>query len=490
MAWTTPGNLSAEVHETHTGLVLLLGDRAYKAKKAVVTDFLDFRTPQQRERACAHEIELNSRLAPDSYLGLAQFSGVGGDPPEPVIVMRRYPDAYRLSSLVKAGKPVEAHLVPIAETLASFHARAERGASIDACATADAVAARWQDNIDELYHQQVLEREAIDDVWRLAAQFISGRSTLFATRIADGRIVDGHADLLADDIFCMPEGPVLLDCLEFDDRLRYVDGLDDVAFLAMDLEYLGRKDLAEFLLVQYGRAAGETAPRTLIDFYIAYRAVVRAKVDCVRVAQGHPEATADAHRHIDIARDHLQACTVRLVMVGGGPGTGKTTLSRALAELLGAQVISTDDVRRELQSAGVISGQVGEPESGLYSAENVAAVYDAVLKRARRHLECGEPVILDATWRDEYQRQRVRRLAAETRVPVVELSCRVSVRDAAARTVSRGVTSSDATPEIAARLAHADDDWAQAHRIDTGGPLTESVAQARRAVLGASAAPG
>lgn len=488
MAWTTPGNLSAEVHETHTGLVMLLGDRAYKAKKAVVTDFLDFSTPQHRERACAHEIELNRRLAPHSYLGLAHFSGVEGDAPEPVIVMRRYPDAHRLTSLVKDGSPVQAHLVSIAETLASFHARAARGESIDACATAEAVAARWRDNIDELHHQGILGRESIDDVWHLAAQFISGRTVLFAKRIAERRIVDGHADLLTDDIFCMPDGPVLLDCLEFDDRLRYVDGLDDVAFLAMDLEFLGRKDLAEFLSTQYRRAAVETAPRTLTDFYIAYRAVVRAKVDCVRVAQGHHDASADAQRHLGIALEHLRACTVRLVMVGGGPGTGKTTLSRALAEQIGAQVISTDDVRRELQAAGVVSGTAGEPESGLYSAENVAAVYDAVLQRARHHLVGGESVILDATWRDAHQRERARGLAAETQAAVVELSCSVPVRDAAVRVENRGPTSSDATPEIAARLAHPDGAWPDAHRIDTGRPLAESVAEASGIVYESAAA--
>ncbi|MGE2723328.1 AAA family ATPase [Mycolicibacterium pulveris] len=485
MAATTPGNLSAQVHETHTGLVMLLGEFAYKTKKAVVTDFLDFSTAQRREAACVHEIELNGRLAPDSYLGLAHFNGIAGAPPEPVIVMRRYPDAHRLTSLVKHGSPVKPHLASIAQTVASFHARAARGESIDACATADAVAARWRDNIDELYRQAVLARETIDEVWRLAAQYISGRSALFAQRIAERRIVDGHADLLADDCFCMPEGPVLLDCLEFDDKLRYVDGLDDVAFLAMDLEFLGRKDLAEYLLAQYRRAAGETAPSTLADFYIAYRAVVRGKVDCVRVAQGHPDAVADAQRHLDIALDHLRAGTVRLVTVGGGPGTGKTTLSRALAEQIGAQVISTDDVRRELQAAGVIAGGAGEAGAGLYCAQNVAAVYDAVLQRARECLRGGTSVILDATWRDARQRARARSLAAEAHAPLVELCCSLPLPDAAARIENRGATTSDATPEIAARLARSVDDWPDAHRIDTGGALTESVADASSIVYAA-----
>src|SRR5215208_6669746 len=144
-----PGNLCAEVRETHTGVVVLIGDKAYKAKKPVVTDFLDFSTPDRRERACAHEVILNSRLAPDSYLGVAHFSGLHGGPEEPVIVMRRYPDSRRLASLVKQGQPVEDLLVSIAKKLARFHASAARSRSIDACATVDAISARWQENLDE-----------------------------------------------------------------------------------------------------------------------------------------------------------------------------------------------------------------------------------------------------------------------------------------------------------------------------------------------------
>jgi uncharacterized protein len=483
-AWTKPGNLCAEVHETHTGVVVLLGDKAYKAKKALVTDFLDFSTLERRERACVHEVFLNSRLAPDSYLGLAHFSGPHGGPAEPVIVMRRYPDSRRLASLVKQGQPVEDHLVSIAETLARFHARAARGRSIDASATVDAITARWQENLDELdrHASTVLRRESIDEVQRLARQFISGRALLFAQRITDGRIVDGHADLLADDIFCMPEGPVLLDCLEFDDLLRYVDGIDDAAFLAMDLEFLGRKDLGEFFLDQYRRLAGDTAPPALKDFYIAYRAVVRAKVDCVRVEQGHTDAVADAQRHIDIALEHLRAGTVRLIIVGGGPGTGKTTLAHGLAEHIRAQVISTDAVRRELQQTSAISGTTGTLNSGLYTPENVAAVYDAVLRRARLHLSRGQSVILDGTWRDPRQREQARSLADETNVPITEFACVVPLEEASARIRSRPATTSDATPEIAAALASSDDAWHEAHRINTGRPPADSVAEAEEIV--------
>jgi len=474
------GNLGAEVRETHTGLVVLVGDKAYKVKKSVVTDFLDFSTPDHRERACVCEYTLNSRLSPDSYFGIAHLSDPDGGPPEPVIVMRRYPESRRLSSLVKNGQPVEDHLVSIAEKLARFHARAARGGSIDACATVDAITARWHENLDELHRHAgtVLRRESMEEAERLARQYSSGRSTLFTHRITDGRIVDGHADLLTDDIFCMPEEPVLLDCLEFDDQLRYVDGIDDAAFLAMDLEFLGRKDLGDYFLDEYSRLARDTAPRSLKDFYIAYRALVRAKVDCVRVSQGHADAVPDARRHLDIALAHLRAGTVRLILVGGGPGTGKTTVAHALAKQLGAQVISTDDVRRQLQQVGAIAGTAGVLDEGLYSAENVAAVYDELLRYPHLYLRAGQSVILDGTWRDARQRERARKLADETASPIVEFTCSVPLDEASARIHNRPATSSDATPHIAAALTDHNGASPAGHLIDTGRPLADSVAEA------------
>jgi aminoglycoside phosphotransferase family enzyme/predicted kinase len=478
----TTGRLNAEVRETHTGIVLLVGDKAYKAKKPVVTDFLDFSTAKRRERACEEEVALNRRLAPDSYLGVAHFSGPGDGPTEPVIVMRRYPDDARLASLVKNGEPVRDHLYAIAETLARFHETARRSGAIDAQGSSRAVSGRWQQNLIELeqYSGVMIPRESIGEVARLTTQFISGRSALFAQRIAERRIVDGHADLLADDIFCMPEGPALLDCLEFDDHLRYVDCIDDAAFLAMDLEFLGRKDLGELFFDEYSRRAGDEAPQTLRDFYIAYRAIVRAKVDCIRVTQGHPDAATDAGRHIEIARDHIRAATVRLILVGGGPGTGKTTLSRALAQEMGAHVISTDDVRRQLQQSGVITGGSGELDAGLYTAKNVSAVYDEVLRRAHLTLSGGRSVILDGTWRDPGQRTRARQVAHETSSRIVEFRCELPLEQATGRIQRRLTSTSDATPYIAAALAETDTEPEGSYRIDTGRPLAESVAEAQQ----------
>lgn len=485
--WAPPGNLAAEVHETHTGLVMLIGDHAFKAKKPVHTDFLDFRTREQRERVCRREIELNRRLAPTSYLGLGFFRHPDGAE-EPLVVMRRYPDSQRLAHLIDAGVAADTWLTTIASDLARFHAGAERGSIIDAEATAQVLADRWRQNLTELrrFVGPVIAGDELDRVERLAMQFFAGRESLYASRIADRRIIDGHGDLLSQDIFCTPTGPVLLDCLEFDDRLRYVDGVDDAAFLAMDVEFLGRRELADRFLDEYCLQAGDDAPASLRHVCIAYRAVVRAKVDCVRVDQGHGEAARDARVHLALASAHLTQGCVRLVMVGGGPGTGKTTLAHAVAVALDAQVISTDEVRRELQSTGRIAGSVGDLDQGLYSPANVSAVYDEVLTRARSRLTAGHSVILDGTWRDAAQRRRVHAMATETYCPLIEVVCISDVGDAARRIERRGPTASDATPAMADELGGWTAEWTTAARIDTTRPLAQSIADAREACVSAA----
>ncbi len=470
-----------DVHETHTGVVVLAGDRAFKAKKPVLTDFLDFRTAQQRERACRRELELNSRLSADSYLGLAHLSDPAGGPAEPVVVMRRYRDEDRLASIVTsdAGEPVRDLLDAIAAVLARFHQSAERGPAISAQGEAGAIDGRWRDNLAELdRYAGTLPPESLSRVRHLVAEFIAGRGPLFGRRIAEGVIVDGHGDLLADDIFCVRGKPALLDCLEFDDKLRYVDCVDDAAFLAMDLEFLGRKDLGEHFLERYAAHSARAVPRALAHFYIAYRAGVRAKVDCVRLSQGKPQAAGDAARHLAIAVEHLETSRVRLALVGGNPGTGKSTVARALAERTGAQVISTDDVRRELRDSGAISGDAGVLDEGLYHPGNVATVYEAALRRAHSQLGEGQSVILDGTWRDPQMRALAHRVASDTHSATVELRCVAGTDTAAGRITTRAPGNSEVTPQIAAAMAAQQADWDTARRIDTSGAPEDSARQA------------
>lgn len=487
-----PATPYVAAYETHSGVVILAGDRAYKAKKPVQTDFLDFRTVEQRAAACAREVQLNSRIAPDSYFGVAHLSGPSEGPPEPIIVMRRYHDDDRLASMVKRGAPVDGVLDSIARLLADFHNRAERSGRISRQGKPEAIYQRWFDNFPTLHRHAdtVVGADTVRRVEDLAAAYLTGRADLFARRIDEGCIVDGHADLLADDIFWTDNRPVLLDCLEFSDDLRFVDRIDDAAFLAMDLEFLGRQDLGDYFLDRYATYSGDTAPPSLRDFYLAYRATVRAKVDCVQLTQGKSGADAAAARHLAIAVRHLERGAIRLALVGGGPGTGKSTLARKLAEQTGAVVLSTDDVRKELHESGQLSGEAGSLGAGLYAPANVAAVYQAILHRAGRYLTGGQSVILDGTWRDAQARAQARRLAADKYAACTEIQCVVPVDVAADRIRSRAPGNSDATPQIAAALSAQSFAWDTAHRVDTSQPLEDCVREARELWRSASRPQG
>jgi uncharacterized protein len=484
----------AAVHETHAGLVVLAGDRAYKVKKPVRTAYLDFSTRERRLAALRRELELNRRLAPHAYLGLARLGPpvLDGEPGpdadgEPVLVMRRMPDEVRLSTLVRSGADVRADLRALARLMAAFHARAERGPDIDADGGRPALARRWEATLVELatYRDRLLDPATTTAVEGLARRFLAGRGPLFADRIARGAIVDGHGDLLADDVFCPPAGPQVLDCLEFDDRLRHVDVLDDVAFLAMDLDRLGRPDLAEGFLDDYVEFSADPAPPALRHHYTAYRAAVRTKVACLRHDQGDPAAATEAVALAELTLRHLRIADVRLVLVGGLPGTGKTTVAHELADRFGAVVLSSDRIRKEQADRDPEQRTAAGFREGLYTPERTDALYAELLHRAGELLGRGESVVLDASWTGAAHRERAAELGRRTSSTLVQLRCHADAGTADQRILARVGGPSDATAAIAGAMAREADPWPAATTVPTSGSISEALAGAAAAWVGA-----
>lgn len=473
----------AQVHETHSGVVFLYGDRAYKVKKPLRTDFLDFSTTALRERACARELELNRRLDPDDYLGVAHLGDPVGGPAEPVLIMRRMPADRRLSVLLTSPRYPTDRLTPLIQLLVRFHDESPHGPDIDQAGTASALRARWRSLLDPLREAppDLVDPDLLARIDRHAMRYLDGRAPLLDQRIADGRIVDGHGDLLAEDIFELPDGFRVLDCLDFDDRLRYVDRLDDIAFLAMDVESLGQADLADELIDEYLRESADRAPASLRDHYIAYRATVRAKVDVIRAGQGDRTAAQRACEHLALAARRLERGAVRLTTIGGLPGTGKSTVAAELATRTGAVLISSDHVRKELARVGAVGGHIGRFGAGRYSPANKARVYDELLWRAKVLLASGVPVILDASWTDPEQRRRAATVADDVAAELVTVQCVCPAELAYQRIRARRGHESDATPQIAEAMAATTPAWHGAVAIDTAGALADSVAAACRA---------
>ncbi|MCI0385880.1 bifunctional aminoglycoside phosphotransferase/ATP-binding protein [Streptomyces sp. CNQ085] len=489
----------AEVRETHTAVLFFLEDRVYKLKKPVGLGFVDFTTLAARRRGCEREIELNRRFAPDVYLGLAEvrcpFDPPSGqeeaDGAEPVVVMRRMPAERRLAALARRGTDVRGPLRAVARLLAARHADSPRGPEVVREGTRDALAERWEANFAgfRALEGAVELPEGMSEAERLVRRYLGGREVLFETRIRRNRVVDGHGDLRAEDVFCLDDGPRVLDCLEFDDRLRRVDGLDDAAFLAMDLEQLGTPEGAAFFLARYSEYSGDPAPPSLWHHYVAYRAFVRAKVSLIQAVQGAPEAREEARGLMAAALRHLRASAVRLVLVGGLPGRGKSTLSGALADRMGVTLLSSDRVRKELAGIPAERPAPAPYGEGLYTPERTRAAYATLLDRAASLLSSGESVVLDASWTDPEQREAARRTAERAGAELVALHCRTPGDVAASRLAGREPGVSDAGTEVAAAMARREAPWPEAVTVDTSGPLRGAADQALAAVYPYGAGP-
>jgi aminoglycoside phosphotransferase family enzyme/predicted kinase len=462
----------AEVKETHTSTLVFVDDRVYKRKKPLDLGFSDFRTLEARRLACAEEVRLNRRLAPDVYVGTATVLGTDGDPCEVLVVMRRLPDDRRMSALVASGVDVRPALDEIASQLAALHANNPAVQDMERHATAPALGSLWADGCAVLGASPAVPGHLVERLREDGLGWLEAHPRLLSQRVSEHRVVDGHGDLLVDDVFVLDDGPRVLDCLEFDAGLRTVDGLHDACSLAMDLERIGVPELAARFLDTYRSIAADDAPRSLEHFFLAYRALVRAKVACLRAAQGDDASPAQALLLTALCRDHLDAATNRLVLVGGLPGSGKSTVAAGLAAERGFRHLSSDRVRTATNDA----------TGGRYTDAARDAVYRSLLELARDALTQGEDVVLDATFGHRPWRQQARALGAALHAQVIEVVCTAPENVALERLRTRPAGDSEATPLVRLALAERWDPWPEATTVDCSHGGSGAVSAAVRVV--------
>ncbi|HET6818644.1 MAG TPA: AAA family ATPase [Mycobacteriales bacterium] len=470
--------------ETHTAALYFAGDHVLKVKKPVSLGFLDFSSIEARRAACADEVRLNRRLAPDVYLGVSDIV-VDGAAVEHGVLMRRLPLDRSLSALVARGVPSLADdVIRLARLFAAFHEHAPvvgRDVAVDIWTHPGQL---WRDNVAQAsaLSPDELPTEDLDAAEWLAQRYVEGRSALFRDRLSAGLVREGHGDLLADDVFLLADEPRVLDCLEFDQRLRVADVLLDVASLVMDLERLGRPDLGRLFMDKYAAEAGENHPTTLEHFYIAHRALVRAKVAAIR-AQQLNVTTRVPRDLLAMCIRHLQSAQVRLVVVGGLPGAGKSTMSALLAGRLPATVVSSDAVRWELAPTGGPAAY----GAGRYSPAVTNRVYDEMMRRAADRLAHGEHVVLDATFATDAHRAAAREVARRHAADLTEMCVVVDDATAAQRIAerARGLGRSEADVDVRNRLRAQFAPWPEASVVDTDADGAAGVVGAVAAACGA-----
>ncbi len=487
---------AVETLQTHISHVFLTRERVYKLRKAVRLPFLDFSTRALREDDCWRELALNRRLAPDVYLGVAPVLREGGrlrvgapaqqrDPDvgelESCVVMRRLRAGRDALSLLQAGELRATHLERVAGVLADFHA--EQGLGVPAPFDPETWRARMLGPPGDCL--AVLAGVDVASLDRSLLERISERSQArghalahaFEVRRREGRAVDGHGDVHLQHVWFERDdaAPLLIDCIEFDAELRRIDAAAEVAFLAMDLAYRARGDLAEAFLGAYARERDDFGLYDVVDYHVAYRALVRAKVaalaagDAAIPAAQRSEAEGSADRHLALAERVLEEPGKgRVVVLCGTVGSGKSSVARALAETGGGVVVATDPTRKRL--AGLPATDRSGAQRGLYAEEHSERVYRGLLERARPVVEAGRTAVLDGTFSKRSHREEVLRFAAHHDLPacLVEVCCSPEVaRERLERRQAVGGDPSDAGPEFLERsLADFEPptEWPEARR--------------------------
>lgn len=442
---------------THGAYVFLVGDRAYKLKRAVKFPFMDFSTSEKRRAVLETELALNRPSAPNLYIevrairalpnGRLSFDGTG--PVEDwVLVMQRFDQDALLDSMARREMLSNEIIDALADTVVAAHRSApaikrDEGTYFQTIATDNIVALK----------QSAVNQAAIATLERHTRDACAALQNHLNIRARDGFIRHCHGDLHLRNVVVLNGRPVLFDALEFDPALASGDVYYDLAFLLMDLDHRGLRILANRLLNRYAMLTDDLEGLCALPLFLATRAAVRAKVAALSRAGTDRDddgelRSRDAQNYVDLANDYLPADSPRLIAIGGLSGTGKSTVAQCLAPhigpTLGALVFRSDVLRKQMQD---VPETVRLPAAA-YMEGVTASVYQTLFDKAERALIAGQTTIVDAVFATAAQREAIERVATSRRVPFFGLWLEASLDLRKDRIAHRKNDASDATVEV------------------------------------------
>lgn len=432
-----------QIMETHISWVILTGPYAYKIKKPMDFGFLNFTTLDKRRHYCHEELRLNRRLAPALYLDVLPISGtsespvLGGDGEafEYAIKMAQFPQEGLLDQLQAQDKLTNDHIDALADQIAQFHQTIQPVAQDSALGSAAEAFAPMQQNFDQI-RPLISDTDLLAQLDQLEAwtqDTYTRLQPVLEQRKAQGFVRECHGDIHLGNVTVYQNQVVLFDCIEFNDEFRWIDIINDIAFLVMDLEDRGLQSMANRALNAWLEATGDFEGLQLLTFYKAYRAMVRAKVALFTMGAPGMSDAAKAElmeryrRYANLAESCMAIPNRFMLIMHGVSGSGKTTVGNGIIEALGVIRIRSDVERKRLFGLAPTDKSHSDIDSGIYTDEATNQTYTRVGEIASQVLSFGYPVLIDATHLKQWQRQALQDSAEANGVPDLIVACEANI---------------------------------------------------------------
>ena len=455
----------AELIETHISSVILSGEFAYKIKKPVNFGFLDFTQLNDRKRFCEEEVRLNSRLAPEIYIATVAITGSMQNPEfegkgqiiDYAVKMRRFNQSSMLDRLLEQGKMEPDTIDSLADRIAGFHQSIEVASSDSSFASATLVLQPMLQNFEQILAtlSRIDDRKGLQQLLQWTTNQFEQLKSLLEIRRQEGFIRECHGDMHLGNMFLSDDKVIIFDGIEFNEALRWIDVMSEVAFITMDLNARGADFYAQRLLNRYLEISGDYDGLKLLRFYQVYRAMVRAKVARLNLQQVNPgdhkraQLESQYQNYIQLALKFTLTSAPSIFLMYGFSASGKSTVSSQLLERLGAIRIRSDRERKRL--FGNSDSNKEELNAGIYNPELTDKTYQHLLVLSESIVSSGFSVIVDATFLKASQRSPFQQLATRLEIPFRVLQLKASLQSLHRRLQERNQHAgniSDATEDV------------------------------------------